>query len=212
MKAAIWARVSTKEQETQNQLAALRQLAAHRGLEVVTEYVSEDSAWTGAHQGILRVAFEAARRGEFQVLLVWALDRLSREGVEMTLAALRTFRESGVQVVSLQEPWAEAGGAVGDLLTSILAWVAQQESARRSERVKAGLDRRRTEGKPVGRQPGARDRRPRKRSGYVKRFEDERRVRKPSFGVRASDEAVLERMVESDTAPVPGLIQPRPPL
>jgi DNA invertase Pin-like site-specific DNA recombinase len=58
-----------------------------------------------------------------------------------------------------------------ELLTSFFAWIAQQESARRSERVKAGLERRRKAGKPVGRQPGATDKRKRKRSGYVARWE-----------------------------------------
>jgi DNA invertase Pin-like site-specific DNA recombinase len=52
--------------------------------------------------------------------------------------------------------------------------MAAQESKRRSERVKAALARRKAEGKPVGRQPGAADKTPRKRSGYVARWERER--------------------------------------
>jgi len=51
--------------------------------------------------------------------------------------------------------------------------MAQQESARRSERIRAGLERRRAAGKPVGRQPGATDKTQRKRSGYVARWERE---------------------------------------
>ncbi len=54
-------------------------------------------------------------------------------------------------------------------------WMAQQESARRSERIRAGLERRRAEGKPVGRQAGATDKSQRRRSGYVARRERERR-------------------------------------
>jgi len=53
----------------------------------------------------------------------------------------------------------------------VMAWVARMESQRRSERVRAGLARRRAQGLPVGRQPGAKDTRPRKRSGYVARWE-----------------------------------------
>jgi DNA invertase Pin-like site-specific DNA recombinase len=59
-------------------------------------------------------------------------------------------------------------------LAAVYAWMARAESAHRSERVRAGLERRRREGKPVGRQPGATDKRPRKRSGYVARWERER--------------------------------------
>ncbi len=51
-------------------------------------------------------------------------------------------------------------------------WMALQESKRRSERIQAGLARRRAEGRPVGRQPGVKDRKPRKRSGYVAAWEE----------------------------------------
>jgi DNA invertase Pin-like site-specific DNA recombinase len=72
-------------------------------------------------------------------------------------------------VVSLQEPWAEASGDAGELLMAVAAWVARMESQRRSERTKAGVARRKAQGLPVGRQPGAKDKGPRKVSGYYLR-------------------------------------------
>jgi putative DNA-invertase from lambdoid prophage Rac len=108
------------------------------------------------------------------VLLVLALDRLERGGIEPTLRVMRQLRERGVQVVSVQEPSTDASGELGELLTAVMAWVAWMEAQRRSERVRTGLARRRAPGLPVGRQPGARDRRPRRRSGYVVRWERER--------------------------------------
>jgi putative DNA-invertase from lambdoid prophage Rac len=175
VRAAIWARVSSSDQDNQNQLAVLREFAKRRGLEVEIEYVSEESAWNGKHQAQITQALQDARLGRYQVLLVWALDRLSREGVEAMLRTLRQFRERGAQVISIQEPWTEAMGEAGDVVLAIIAWVAQMESKRRSERVKAGLDKRRRAGLPVGRQPGAADKRKRKRSGYVARWEREHR-------------------------------------
>ncbi len=175
-RAAVWARVSTAEQETDNQLAALRQFAQNRGFEIVKEYVLEESAWNGKHRLQLSEAMRDARAGSFTVLLVWALDRLSREGIEPTLAMVRQFRERGVRVLSLQEPWTDGSPEMQDLLTSFFAWMAQQESNRRSQRVKAGLARRRAEGKPVGRQQGAKDKRRRKRSGYYLRWERARKT------------------------------------
>ena len=54
---AIWARVSTEEQESGNQLAELRQWAARRGLEVAAEYVIDGaSAWKGEHREQLTTA------------------------------------------------------------------------------------------------------------------------------------------------------------
>lgn len=175
-KCAIWLRVSTTDQDTTNQKLQLWEWAQRRGFEVTCEYVLDGaSAWTGKHRPELDKALNDARLGKFQVLLVWALDRLSREGVEETLSIMRRFKERGCTVSSLQEPWTDqAYGPAGELLMSIMSWVAQQESVRRSERIKAGLERRRLEGKPVGRQVGAVDRKPRRKAGYFARAERER--------------------------------------
>jgi DNA invertase Pin-like site-specific DNA recombinase len=173
-RAAIWARVSTSDQVNENQLSALREFAKRRGFDIAFEYVLEESAWNGKHQAKLNQALQDARAGHFSVLLVWALDRLSREGAEPMLRTLRQFRERGARVISVQEPWAEAAGEAGDVVLAIAGWVGQMESNRRSERIKAGLARRKREGKPIGRLFGAIDKKKRKRSGYVARWENER--------------------------------------
>jgi DNA invertase Pin-like site-specific DNA recombinase len=178
-RAAVWRRVSTGEQDTSNQAPAIEQFAAHHGYEVVKTYELHDSAWNGGKDGgeykrALTQALDDAHRGEFSILIVWALDRLTRGGAEDALRLLRKFRERGVSVVSVQESWLSGSPEIQDMIVAFAGWVAQQESARRSERIKAGLARRAKAGKPVGRQPGAKDRKPRKRSGYVARWERER--------------------------------------
>jgi DNA invertase Pin-like site-specific DNA recombinase len=176
---AIWARVSTDDQESSNQLSELRQWAARRGLEIAAEYVVDGaSAWKGEHHDRLVAVLTDARLGRYDVLLVWALDRLDRldrEGVESTLGLLRRFHETGASIWSLKEPWTEtADPRMAELLGAIYAWMAAEESRRRSERVKAGLASRKAEGKPIGRRAGSQDRRPRRRSGYYARWERER--------------------------------------
>jgi len=84
-KAGIWVRVSDPGQHTDNQLSDLRTWAELRGLEVVRVYQVQESAWRGAHQKQLAQVYQDARVGRFQILLVWALDRLSREGPLATL-------------------------------------------------------------------------------------------------------------------------------
>lgn len=110
------------------------------------------------------------------MVLIWALDRLSRKGVEDTLTTLRQLYERGADVWSHTEDWlVTSTPAMRELLVSIFAWVAGQESQRRSERIKAGLARRKAEGKPVGgRKAGSSDRQPRSREGYVQRWAAER--------------------------------------
>ena len=109
-----------------------------------------------------------AHRGDFSVLVVWAVDRLSRQGIEELLRLIRQLRERNVSLVSHQEPWLNGSDATTELLAAVAAWVATQESARRSERIRAGLARRRAEGKPMGGAASKRgkDKRPRRTEGY----------------------------------------------
>jgi DNA invertase Pin-like site-specific DNA recombinase len=83
---------------------------------------------------------------------------------------VRELRERNIALVSAQEPWLSGSDATTELLAAIAAWVAHQESARRSERIRAGLARRRAEGKPMGgaasKGKRGRDRRPRRTDGY----------------------------------------------
>jgi DNA invertase Pin-like site-specific DNA recombinase len=175
--AALWLRVSTTEQDSSNQLPDLLAFAAHRGYAETARYDLDDSAWKNgdgspAYKAMLAQALADAHAGKFKVLVVWALDRLTRSGAEHALRTLRQFRERGVTVVSVQEDWLNGSPEIQDVLVSFAAWAAKQESDRKSERIKAALAKRRAEGKPVGRQPGAADRKPRRRSGYVAAWED----------------------------------------
>jgi putative DNA-invertase from lambdoid prophage Rac len=106
------------------------------------------------------------------VIVVWALDRISRNGAEDVLRLIRQFRERGCILLSVQESWLNTTPEIQDVLVAFAGWMGQQESRRRSERIKAGLERRKAEGLPVGRQPGAVDKAKRKRSGYVARYEN----------------------------------------
>ncbi len=169
-KAGILLRVSDSGQHTENQLPDLQAWASRRGLEVVQVYELQESAWRGAHEKMLSQVYRDARQGKFQVLLIWALDRLSREGPLAPLEIVHRLGKAGVQVWSFQEPWTEAGGELLDLLLAIAGWVARMESNRRSERTKAGLKRAVSQGKRLGRPPGSRDKRKRSRRGYLLRW------------------------------------------
>lgn len=169
MRAVIYSRVSTRRQETSNQTEVLTSLAKRRGFDLIAIYQENESAWKTGHQRKLGELLDKALRKEFDIVLVWALDRLSREGPLAILKLVDKLNKLKVGVLSYQEPWTEAAGPLADLLYALTGWVAQAESQRRSERVKAGLARRRNAGKTVGRKPGSKDRRPRRRAGYYLR-------------------------------------------
>ena len=170
MKAAIWCRVSSGEQHTENQLPELQAWAARRDLSVVHVYQVTESAYRGAHQKALTEVYRDARGGKFQVLLVWALDRLSREGIGPMLEIINRLGQHKVRVISLQESWTEVEGPLQELLLSIVAWVAKMESERRSERTLAGLARAKSNGTVLGRPKGSQDKRKRSRRGYLLRY------------------------------------------
>lgn len=161
-RAAIYIRVSTQEQDYQNQLQAIEHYADGR-YNIVQVYKEDESAWREGHQRELKHLISDARRGKFKVVLVWALDRLSRQGALAVLQLVNRLGGYGVRVVSLQELWTEAPGELAEILYAITGWVARMESTRISERTKAGLARAAKEGRFPGRPKGAKDRRKRKR-------------------------------------------------
>lgn len=96
-----------------------------------------------------------ASRRTFDVVVVWALDRFSRQGVGETFDHIRCLGSHGVQFVSLTEAHFRTTGPAGELMIAVAAWIAKQERIRISERVRAGLDRVRMRGtrsgNPIGR-------------------------------------------------------------
>jgi len=161
-RAIIYARVSGEEQDPQNQIMVLTEWSRQR-FEVVHVYQEQESAWRDGHQLELAKVIKAARAGQFKVVLVWSLDRLSRGGSRAILTLVHRLATYGVRVISYQELWTEAPGELGELLYSISGWVAQMESQRISERTKAGLQRALAEGKTLGRPHGSKDKRKRKK-------------------------------------------------
>jgi DNA invertase Pin-like site-specific DNA recombinase len=151
MKAAIYARVSSKDgkQDTENQLAQLRRYADASKWTYV-EFIDHETGKHADRDGFLAM-FAGASRKEFDVVLVWALDRLTREGIAETFAHIAKLAQYGVMFESLTEPQFRNTGPTGELMMAIAAWIAKQERLRISERTKAGLERARNKGVVLGR-------------------------------------------------------------
>lgn len=151
-RAALYVRISTKDgrQDLDNQLLALRQYAARDQMEIVHVFKDEETGSEKTRPGFDRM-MEAARRREFDVLLFWSLDRLSREGAYPTLGHLQRLTGYGCLWKSLSEPYIDTLGPFGDAVIGFLATVAKIEKSRISERTRAGLDRARRNGIQLGR-------------------------------------------------------------
>ena len=136
-------------QDPENQLVELRRYALARGWETV-EYADRASGKTAERDALQRM-FEDASRRKFEVVLVWALDRLTREGPLQTLLHVKRLADYGVLLESYTEPFFRTSGPAGELILPIFAWVAKQERLRISERTKAGLETARNKGVRLGR-------------------------------------------------------------
>jgi DNA invertase Pin-like site-specific DNA recombinase len=163
MRVCIYSRVSTSRQDTENQSLILTEWAKERDWEVVKIYEEYETAWKAGHQAELAQLKADAARRRFDIALVWALDRLSREGALAILSLVSRLKQYGVRIISYQEPWTEAPGEIAEILYSIAGWVARMESQRRSERTKAGLAKAIASGKKLGRPKGSKDKRRRKK-------------------------------------------------
>jgi DNA invertase Pin-like site-specific DNA recombinase len=148
MRAAVYARVSTFEQEPENQLAELRRYAAAREW-TITEYVDRGISGAKDRRPALDRLLIDARRRRVDVVVCWRLDRLGRN-LRHLITLLEELQALGVAFVSLAEG-IDATTPAGKLQMHILGAIAEFERARIAERVKAGLQRARMQGKRLGR-------------------------------------------------------------
>ncbi len=150
MKIALYARVSTTEQTTINQVDQLATFARAQKWEVVQQF--EDVASGGrADRAQFQAMMAAAAQRRFDLVLFWSLDRFSREGVAETLRYLQLLNSWGVGFRSFTEPYLDSLGIFKDAVIGLLATLAKQERVRLSERTKAGLARARARGRLPGR-------------------------------------------------------------
>jgi DNA invertase Pin-like site-specific DNA recombinase len=152
---AIYARVSTDRQETENQLEHLRRYAQAQGWTLAAVFIDEAESGGKSNRSQFQLLFAGAARRDFDLALVWALDRFTREGVAETFAHIQKLTGSGVLFESYTEPHFRTTGPAGELLIAVAAWIAKQERTRISERVRAGLERAKKNGtktgQPIGR-------------------------------------------------------------
>lgn len=143
--------------KTDNQLFQLRGFCEEwERHALVAEYVDRESGTKGRRErkDFDRMFADAARR-RFDVLLFWALDRFSREGVRKTIAYLERLDQCGVAFKSYTEPFLDTDNElIAHIVLGVTSYYAQQEALRISDRTKAGLERARRSGKVLGRPDG----------------------------------------------------------
>src|SRR4051812_13354517 len=150
MRAAIYARVSTLDQQPENQLQDLHRYVEARGW-TATDYVDRGVSGTKDRRPALDELLRDAKRRKIDVVVCWRLDRLGRN-LKHLIILLDELQALGVAFVSLAEG-IDATTPAGKLQMHILGAIAEFERGRIVERVRAGLARARAEGTRLGRKP-----------------------------------------------------------
>jgi DNA invertase Pin-like site-specific DNA recombinase len=151
MRVAIYCRVSTLDQNPTTQLLDLQQLASQRGFEVVKVYTDHGFSGSKSRRPGLDELLYDARRHQFDLVLVWAADRLARS-VKHFVDILAELDHLKIGFISYREQ-IDTGGPLGKAIMTIVAAIAELERSLIVERVKAGLRRARLEGRHIGRKP-----------------------------------------------------------
>ncbi len=149
-RAALYMRVSTVDQHPETQLHDLRAMAQQRGYEIVEEYTDRVSGAKAKRPGLDQMLRDA-RRNRFQVVLVWASDRIARS-VKHFLDVLDELNRLNVEFISFREQ-IDTGGPLGRAVVVIIGAIAELERSLIVERVRAGMRRAKLEGRHIGRKP-----------------------------------------------------------
>ena len=149
-RAALYLRVSTLDQHPETQLYDLQQMAVQRDYQIVAQYTDKVSGAKARRPGLDEM-MQDARRGRFDVVLVWASDRLARS-VKHFLEVLDELNHLNVEFVSFREQ-IDTGGPLGRAIIVIVGAIAELERNLIVERVRAGMRRAKLEGRHIGRKP-----------------------------------------------------------
>lgn len=152
LKVAIYVRVSTDDQSNDMQITELREYAARQGWKIVAEYSDVESGSKADRKG-LQDCLESARRGQFDVVLCWKLDRFGRS-VPDFLRNIHVLDTAKVRwIATTQGLDTGDDSAMGRFFLQIMAAIAELERNMIRERTRAGLREAKRKGKRLGRKP-----------------------------------------------------------
>ena len=167
-KGALYLRVSTAEQTTLNQEIELKKYCENNNIEIFNIYKEEGVSGSKTSRPQLDLMLQDMRKGLFNCVIVWKFDRLGRSTAHL-LQVLEELKNRKVRLIATSQN-IDTSTAMGKFFFTILSGFAEMEREMITERIKLGLQRRKKQGKPLGRQKGAKDKSRRKRLGYFERW------------------------------------------
>ena len=168
MKVAIYLRVSTSDQTTLNQELELTEYCKRNNYEIFKIYKDEGISGSKTSRPALDLMLQDMRNKTFDAIIVWKFDRLGRNTSHL-LQVLEELKNKGIRLIATSQS-IDTDTPAGKFFFTILSGFAEMEREMIRERIKLGLERRKKEGKMLGRPKGATDKKIRKKGGYYLRY------------------------------------------
>jgi len=169
MKVAIYLRVSTVDQTTLNQEIELKSYCERNNYEIYKIYKDEGVSGIKTSRPQLDLMLQDMRNKSFDAIIVWKFDRLGRSTSHL-LQVLEELKNKNVRLIATSQN-IDTDTPMGKFFFTILSGFAEMEREIIKERIKLGLERRKKEGKLLGRPIGSKDKKYRKKSGYLLRYQ-----------------------------------------
>ena len=187
-KYALYQRVSTLDQQNENQQEIIEVFATQKGYEFDMFSEVESSRKTRpVKQELLR----KLRKGEYAGVIVYRIDRWARSSTELILE-IKELVDHGIAFISVSDQL-DFSSATGRLHFQMLAIFAEFERSLISERTKIALQRKKNAGVQLGRPKGSKDSKTRKRSGYILRHAKERQQIDAEKGIHCPIEDYIDK-------------------
>ncbi len=167
MNVAIYVRVSKEDQHPENQILELEEFAKDRDFDVYSTYIDKISGSKDSRPALNELLMDA-RRKKFNAVIVWKLDRLGRS-LQHLIQIIQEFENLGIQFICKTQD-IDTTKPSGKLIFHIFGAIAEFEREIIRERILLGLERRKKQGKPLGRPKGSKDKKRRRKSGYYQRW------------------------------------------
>lgn len=164
---AIYCRVSTDEQNIENQVEELKNYSSQYNYRVKGIYTDEISGTKESRPALNTMMFDA-RKGMFDIVIMWKLDRLGRS-LQHLIRIVNEFKDMNIDFVCVTQPFLNTTTPEGKLIFAVIGAMAEFECDLISERTKLGLRRAKAEGKPIGKR--GKDKKKRRTSGYHLRYQ-----------------------------------------
>jgi len=168
MKAAIYVRVSTNEQTTLNQELELKDYCKRNDYDIYNIYRDEGISGAKTSRPQLNNLLQDMRNKLFEVVVVWKFDRLGRSTAHL-LQVLEEMRNKDIRLIATSQN-IDTSTSMGKFFFTILSGFAEMEREMIRERILLGLERRKKQGKNLGRPVGSKDKKRRKKGGYYLRY------------------------------------------